>query len=84
MFPTNDPQKVSNSGVSDFWISDHCLVYARKKKKKRKISLPKSTPKFKTSRCFKKFDRLSFRNDHAMASWYLLAAESDPNKAWGI
>ena len=50
----------------------------------RKISLPKSTPKIKTSRCFEKFDPLSFRNDLAMVPWYLVAAESDPNKAWGI
>ena len=50
----------------------------------RKINLPKSTPKIKTSRCFEKFDPLSFRNDLAMAPWYLVAAESDPNKLWGI
>ena len=50
----------------------------------RKISVLKSTPKIKTSRCFEKFDPLSFRNDLAMAPWYLIAAESDPSKAWGI
>ena len=46
----------------------------------RKINLPKSTPKIKTSRCFEKFDPLSFRNDLATAPWYLVAAESDLNK----
>ena len=50
----------------------------------RKISLPKSTPKIKTSRCLEKFDPLSFRIDLAMALWYLVAAESDPNKEWGV
>jgi len=50
----------------------------------RKISLPKSTPKIKTSRCLKKFDPVSFRNDLAMAPWYIVAAESDPSNAWGI
>ena len=64
--------------VSDLWISDHCLVYAI-----RKINLPKSTPKIKTSRCFEKFDPLSFRNDLAMAPWYLVAAESDPT-SYGV
>ena len=50
----------------------------------RKINLPKSTPKIKTSRCFEKFDPLSFRNDLATAPWYIVAAEGDPNKVWGI
>ena len=76
LFLTNDPQRFSHSGVSDLWIRDHCLVYAI-----RKISLPESTTKIKTSGCFEKFDPVSFRNDLAMAPCYLVAAESDPNKA---
>ena len=46
-----------------------------------KISLPESTTKIKTSGCFEKFDPVSFRNNLAMAPCYLVAAESDPNKA---
>ena len=46
--------------------------------------LPESTPNIKTSRCFKKFDPVNFRNDIAMAPWYLFEAESDPNNAWAI
>ena len=76
MFLTNDLQKYSLSGVSDLGISDHCLVYAV-----RKISLPKSSPKITKNRCFKNFDSVSFRNDHSMAPWHLVEAESDPNKA---
>ena len=40
--------------------------------------------RLKQVECFEKFDPLSFRNDLAMAPWYLVAAESDPNKSWGI
>ena len=47
----------------------------------RKISLPESTTNFKTSGCFEEFHSVSFRNDLAMAPCYLVAAESDPNKA---
>ena len=50
----------------------------------RKISLPESTTKIKTSGCFEKFDPVSFRNDIPMAPLYLFEAESDPNNAWAI
>ena len=79
LFLTNYPHKFSHSGVSDLGISDHSLVYAI-----RKISVPKSSPKIKTSRCFKNYDSVSFRNDLSMAPWHLVEAESDPNKAWDI
>ena len=79
LFPTNDPQTFSLSGVSDLGISDHCLVYVV-----RKITLPKSSARIKTSRCFKNFVLVSFRNDLSMTPLHLVEAESDANKAWDI
>ena len=49
-----------------------------------KISLSESPTNIKTSGCFDIFEPVNFRNDLAMAPWYLVAAESDPNKLWGI
>ena len=39
--------------------------------------------RLKQVECFEKFDPLSFRNDLAMAPWYLVAAESDPT-SYGV
>ena len=58
---------------------NHCVAYVV-----RKISLPKSSSKIKTSRCFKNFDSVSFRNYLSLAPWQLVEAESDPNKAWDL
>ena len=53
-----DESKTIDSGVMHVGISDHILVYVR-----RKASIPKETSKLVKTRRFKNFDAIHFQND---------------------
>lgn len=74
---TNDPTKISTSGVIHVGISDHSLIYTI-----RKIGIPKGPPKIIKTRNYKSFSSQLFLEDLSNQPWEILNNLSDPNEIW--
>ena len=75
---TNSPDKISNSGVVDIGISDHCAIFLT-----RKISHFRSfVHKTAEVRQLKNFNEDEFLRDLRMNEWNRVSILNNPNEMW--
>ena len=77
---TNSPEKISNSGVVNVAITDHCAIFLT-----RKISHSRSfVHKTAEVRQLKSFNEDEFLRDLRMNEWNRLSMLSNPNEMWNF
>ena len=77
LFITNSEESILHSGVYPLSISDHNLIYAV-----RKISIPRSSPRYIETRSFKNFKTEEFKSDLRDANWPHIHSMNNANEAW--
>ena len=77
---TNEPDKITRSGVLHLGISDHSLVYMI-----RKNHYDRAKARIVETRQFKNFNEVGFLNDLKEINWKSINSHSaDPNNMWSI